>query len=562
MGITSKKYFNSQSTKSILKTREVKIGNIPVGGDNPIRIQSMTNTNTLDTEATVGQVIELVKAGCEYVRITTQGIKEAENLKNIKDLLQQKGISVPLIADVHFNPKVAELAAGIVEKVRINPGNYVDKPRGKTFFTEKEYNDEIIRIKERIEPLIQICKAHGTALRIGSNHGSLSERIMSRYGDTPEGMVESALEFVRICRELDFHNLVLSMKSSNTRVMVYSTRLLVHKMKQERMNYPIHLGVTEAGAGDDGRIRSAVGIGSLLEDGIGDTIRVSLTENPVNEIPVVKALIERYNFLSLHSNLKKDYQHPNPFEYQRRKTTSVGSIGGTKPPVVVGYDFNIKQKNIKFADPSNITDEQIEKLKKDKNAILVLEGDQTSGIHDRRKTFYNLMKRGCMTPVIIKRSYSNLSRSDLLINSAIDFGGLLIDGLGDGIWLQSDDTIDNQSLNEMALDILQASRVRFSKTEFIACPSCGRTLFDIEERLKEIRKKTGHLKNLKIGVMGCIVNGPGEMADADYGYVGAGPGKITLYKGRDVVKKNIDEELALETLIMLIKDNGDWKEKD
>jgi len=553
---------NNQKAHHRLITSEVWIGDVPLGGQNPIRIQSMTNTNTLDTEATVKQVIELVNAGCEYVRLTTQGTKEAENLKNIKKELDKKGASVPLIADVHFNPRVAEIAAGIVEKVRINPGNYVDKPRGKTRFTEKEYNDEILRIKERIKPLIEICKANGTALRIGSNHGSLSERIMSRYGDTPEGMVESALEFVRICREMDFYKLILSMKSSNTRVMVYSTRLLLSKMKQEGMDYPVHLGVTEAGAGDDGRIRSAVGIGTLLEDGIGDTIRVSLTENPVNEIPVAKSLIERFKITPLVSNPNKEYSHPNPFEYQRRKTLNLGSIGGTNPPVVVGYDFNIIQKNINFASPADISNEYIEKLKKETNAILVLECKTKEGIHSLRNAFYKLIEKECLAPVIIKKSYSNMPKHELLINSSVDFGSLLIDGLGDGICLEADEIIDQETAYELSLGILQASRARFSKTEFIACPSCGRTLFNIEERLKEIKEKTGHLKNLKIGVMGCIVNGPGEMADADYGYVGAGPGKITLYKGRDVVQKNIDEAVGLGALIQLIKKNGDWKEKD
>jgi len=467
-----------------------------------------------------------------------------------------------LIADVHFNPKVAEIAAVFAEKVRINPGNYVDKPCGKTVFSEKEYNEEILRIKERIKPLIEICKAHGTALRIGSNHGSLSERIMSRYGDTPEGMVESALEFVRICREMNFHNLVLSMKSSNTRVMIYSTRLLVAKMIQEGMNYPIHLGVTEAGEGDDGRIRSAIGIGSLLEVGIGDTIRVSLTENPINEIPVANSLIKRLKRLHQPSTLKIDEHHPNPFEYKRRETISVGPIGASNPPVVVGFDIDIDQENMKFVEPGNINNQFIEALIKDQNAILVLENNVNPGNHDMQNAFYKLIENNCLTPVIIKKSYSNLTKDDLLIQSAIDFGGLLIDGLGDGIWLEADDIIDEKNQHELALGILQGSRARFSKTEFIACPSCGRTLFNIEERLKEIKEKTGHLKNLKIGVMGCIVNGPGEMADADYGYVGAGPGKITLYKGKLVVQKNIDETVALETLIQLIKENGDWKEKD
>jgi len=539
------------------------IGDVPLGGNNPVRIQSMTNTNTMDTQATVKQVIHLVDAGCEYVRLTTQGLREAGNLKNIKNELKKRGYAVPLIADVHFNPKVAELAAQIVEKVRINPGNYSDRSRGNSNFSEKEYNDEISRIRKRIEPLLRICKKHGTVLRIGSNHGSLSERIMSRYGDSPEGMVESAMEFVRICRENDFHDIVLSMKSSNTRIMVQSTRLLVHHMLKEGMDWPIHLGVTEAGEGEDGRIKSAVGIGTLLEDGIGDTIRVSLTEDPVNEIPVAIKLAERYADRNFHKPIPEtDKILLNPFEFNKRESITAGDIGGKNIPVVVNFDLVPDELNFKYATFEDLTDDFIDHLKNNKKQILVLETDNQHGMAEQRRAFLELLNKDCRIPVIIKRIYKEIDRNSLQLFSSIDIGGLFIDGLGDGIWIEVDEGIDREFINTLSLGILQASRVRFSKTEYIACPSCGRTMFDIQNTLKEIKARTGHLKNLKIGVMGCIVNGPGEMADTDFGYVGSAKGKITLYKGKKIIKKNIDESHALDELIRLIKEQDDRTENN
>lgn len=451
------------------KSNTIKIGNLTLGGDSPIRIQSMTNTDTMDTKATVDQCLRLTEAGCEIVRITAPGVQEAQNLYNIKNELVKRGCNVPLVADIHYNPKAAEIAAEIVEKVRINPGNYVDRNIGKTSYTDTEYNTEIEKITQRMANLIDICKRHNTAMRIGTNHGSLSERIVSRYGDTPMGMAVSAIEFANVCRSLDFHNLVFSMKASNVKVMVYSTRLFVQKMIEEGMNYPIHLGVTEAGDAQQGRIKSSAGIGTLLLDGIGDTLRVSLTEDPVAEIPVAKQIVK----------------------YIPRRQASKQDIVSLK----TSFD---RCENEVYYTPKNITLEEYQ------------------------------------------------------IKEAATYAKNYIDGKVSEI---ADDS-------DTALDIMQAVGAKISKAEYISCPSCGRTQYDIQAALQKIKAQTSHLKGIKIGVMGCIVNGPGEMADAHYGYVGSGNGKITLYKGREVVRKNIAQEEAVETLVQLIKDNGDWIEKE
>lgn len=528
-------YCDSLFSYSRFKTREINIGDVPLGANNPIRIQSMTNTDTMNTIATVEQSLRMVNAGSEYVRITAQGIKEAENLAVIKKELQKRGCKVPLIADIHFNPKAAEVAARLVEKVRINPGNYADKKSfQKIDFTETEYNEEIERIRERMFPLIKICKEYGTAIRIGTNHGSLSDRILSRFGDTPLGMVESALEYIRICEDFDFHNIVLSMKSSNVRVMVQANRLLVSRMKAEEMNYPLHLGVTEAGDGEDGRIKSAAGIGALLEDGIGDTLRVSLTEEPENELSVANMLARRYQNKMNASSCNFDEKIPvDPYDYQKRKTAAIGDIGGNNPMVVI-------------MDAGKIP-----------SGVLVPDNTDLPGF---RQSFFELMNHNDLTPVIIHRRYSNCTPVEFMVAAAAEISPLLIDGLGDGIWLEAEGILP-EIVERTAYNILQATRSRITKTEYIACPSCGRTLYNIQETLRNIRERTSHLKNLKIAVMGCIVNGPGEMADADYGYVGAGKGKITLYKKKEIIKKNIPQSEAVETLIALIKESGDWEEK-
>lgn len=605
-----------------LKTREVKVGSIKMGGENPVRIQSMTSTNTLDTEKTVEQSLRIIKAGGELVRITAQGVKEAENLENIKKGIRDAGFDTPLAADIHFNPKAAFKAAEIVEKVRINPGNFVDKRASftKVDFTDEEYQAELAKIAEKFVPLLDICKTSKTALRIGVNHGSLSDRIMSRYGDTPEGMVESAMEFLRICLQENFLNVVISLKSSNTRVMVYANRLMIAKMKEEGMDFPLHLGVTEAGEGEDGRIKSAVGIGTLLADGIGDTLRVSLTEAPEEEIPVAQKLMVYITERCNHKPIKQiDSIGVDFFNYKKRETIVVDQIGGSNHPVVIakqesrgdlkpefvyvgdrflidshnedsvfiidesGWDQHIfdhdkvvplfksindfyfsenqsKRINFLLLNCNEINNESLQKIKSFKNVVLILESTNANGFADQRAAFLKLMNVHSEIPVIIKRSYKENNIEDLQLKAACDIGGLFLDGLGDGIWIDNTGSIEEQDISNTSFGILQASRVRTSKTEYISCPGCGRTLFDLQETTKKIREKTSHLKNLKIGIMGCIVNGPGEMADADYGYVGAGPGKITLYKNKEVIKKNISEEKAVEELIQLIKDNGDWVE--
>jgi (E)-4-hydroxy-3-methylbut-2-enyl-diphosphate synthase len=554
-------------------SKEINIGNLSLGGANPVRIQSMTSTDTMDTEATVEQSIRMIEAGCEMVRITAQGIREARHLAVIKDELKRRGYDVPLIADIHFNPKAAETAALIVEKVRINPGNYIDKNRGKVDYTDAEYETEIKKIKERITPLITICKEHNTAIRIGSNHGSLSERILARFGDTPEGMVESAMEFVRICRELDFHNLVLSMKASNVKIMVQANRLLVKKMQQEGINYPVHLGVTEAGDAEDGRIKSAAGIATLLADGIGDTIRVSLTEEPEYEIPVAKMIIDNFGTGNTMLPEKLFSVH-----YSRRISEKVDKTGDGQVPVVVLSGGKIDEKSFsdrflpdyifgdnnyltKFKDGANgpefiALSPDNEMLAGDigEGKVIVIDSVEAVRIQKVKQFIVKLIETGIKNPVILRRRYSNYGDDEIMIKAAGEFAYLLIDGLLDGIWIES----GNHSpgfLAELSFGILQATGDRISKTEYIACPSCGRTLFNIQQTLQRIKAKTAHLKGLKIGVMGCIVNGPGEMADADYGYVGAGKGKVTLYKGRQVVRKNIDEKDAVDELIRIINED-------
>ncbi len=641
-------YCESLTQYKRFKTREVKVGDISLGGNNPIRIQSMTTTDTMNTIGTVEQTIRMVNAGCEYVRITAPSIKEAQNLSEIKKELKKRGYDVPLIADIHFTPNAAELAARIVEKVRVNPGNYVDKKKFQQIeYSDSEYQEELERIRERFSPLVKICKEYGTAMRIGTNHGSLSDRIMSRYGDTPLGMVESAMEFLRICEDLNYYDIVLSMKASNTQVMVQAYRLLVQKMVESNMNYPLHLGVTEAGDGEDGRIKSAVGIGTLLEDGLGDTIRVSLTEEPEYEAPVAISLAKRYLKREEHSAIPQILEIPkSPFEYAKRKTFEVENIGGENVPRVfadfskgisnhkdlipVGYNYNeitdkwnlsdmacdfiylknnepdfelplqlkavydfsfwknLKYKNNSFPifefDDYKLTNEKSEKLnfvkvdirnisgleifKDDKSAVLILETENKHGMAEQRRIFFEFMNLGIENPVIIKRNYSNIDQDEFMLYSSTDFGALLIDGFGDGVWANFDEvkffekTDKKKFVNNVFFGILQAARLRISKTEYIACPSCGRTLFDLQEVTAKIRSRTSHLKGVKIGIMGCIVNGPGEMADADYGYVGSGVGKITLYKGKEVVKRNVNSEFAVDELIDLIKGDGRWIEAE
>lgn len=641
-----KKYCNSLTRYSRYRTREVYVGDVPLGGNNPIRIQSMTTTNTMNTIATVEQSIRMIKAGCDYVRITAPSINEAKNLLNIKNELRNRGFKTPLIADIHFTPNAAEIAARIVEKVRINPGNYIDKKKFQIIeYTDEQYNEELERIRERFIPLIKICKEYGTALRIGTNHGSLSDRIMSRYGDTPLGMVESAMEFLRICEEENYHSIVLSMKASNPQIMVQAYRLLVQKMEEGGMNYPLHLGVTEAGDGEDGRIKSAVGIGTLLEDGLGDTIRVSLTEEPEFEVPVAISIVNKYKERDKHQPIVEIENIPkNPYIYERRATFEVANIGGSTVPKVisdfsekeiitqsdlksVGYfysfetdkwflsDFacdiiylgknelffelpmNLKiiydyDKWITLEDKTkgfplfssleqfksavsqsfflnfieinieNIFEEIFNEIKNNPTVVFIVMTNNIHGMAEQRRIFFELMLRQVKNPVIIKRNYCNLTEDELRLYASADIGALLIDGFGDGVWItgknKENKNFEKSFINRTIFGILQAARVRISKTEYIACPSCGRTLFDLVEVTNTIRKKTEHLKGVKIAIMGCIVNGPGEMADADYGYVGSGPGRITLYRGKEIVKRNIQAEKALNELIELIKEDGKW----
>lgn len=608
-------YFNYKRRLS----SETRIGDTPMGGINPVRIQSMTNTNTNDTEASAEQVIRIVEAGADYVRLTAQGVREAENLRNIKDVVRSKGYNTPLIADIHFNPRAAEAAARIVEKVRINPGNFVD--RVKTFetfeYTDEEYAQEIAKIRSKLIPLLDICKEHKTAIRIGVNHGSLSDRIMSRYGDTPEGMVESCMEFLHICIDENFRDIVISMKTSNTVVMSKAVRLLIDRMEKEGLNFPLHLGVTEAGDGEDGRIKSAVGIGSLLSDGIGDTIRVSLSEDPEFEIPVARKLVQYIAERENHSEIKAMVSDKfSPFSTDRRDTYAVGNIGGDHQPIVISdrsqgnFEFNShflpdyiyvgdalplvapraipsiidiegwkgekntyplfrksnykgianNESEIKFLQISypELDNEVVSLLKKDKSIVVILTTDHINGVGEQRAFIHTLLNNDCDTPVIPHRHYAENEAEDLQIKAATDFGTLYLDGFGNGIMLENKDNIPLKDIDAYMFGILQASRIRTSKTEYISCPSCGRTLFDLQTTVALVKTATSHLTHLKIGVMGCIVNGPGEMADADYGYVGAERGKISLYKRKNLIEKNIPSEEAVERLVQLIKDNGDW----
>jgi len=678
------RYCNSLTEYSRFVTREVNIGDVPMGGNNPIRIQSMTTTDTMDTMGTVEQSIRMVDAGCEYVRITAPSIKEAQNLAEIKKQLRQRGYNVPLVADIHFTPNAAEVAARIVEKVRVNPGNYADKKKfDQIDYTDQEYQGELERIYKKFAPLVNICKEYGTAMRIGTNHGSLSDRIMSRYGDTPQGMVESAMEFMRMCETLNYYNLVISMKSSNPQVMVQAYRLLVDTMVAEGMNYPLHLGVTEAGDGEDGRIKSAVGIGTLLEDGLGDTVRVSLTEEPEAEAPVAIELVKRYALrekakgegLKAEGNSNTDEKNLSPFtfnlsptqhspyEYKKRHTYEANAfIGGHMVPRVVvdlsarnlkdpavlkdaGYlysplldKYNMAEQSVDFvyladelpsfvfpsnlkqlynyntwqklADktnchpvfslteyialgtdrssklnlvrilPTDIDSDEFGSLPFDNSLVFVLETNALHGMADQRNFFFKLEELGLEVPVIVKRSYEfesqksrvksqndsltedlELKTQNLQLYAATDLGALLVDGFGDGIWIDAPELPANV-ITSTAFGILQATRSRISKTEYISCPSCGRTLFDLMVTTQMIRSRTSHLKGLKIGIMGCIVNGPGEMADADYGYVGSGTDKVTLYRGKEAVKKNISSVNALDELIGIIKEDGNWVEQE
>jgi (E)-4-hydroxy-3-methylbut-2-enyl-diphosphate synthase len=642
---SSKKYCNSLTEYSRFLTREVTIGDLKMGGLNPIRVQSMTTTDTMDTMATVEQSIRMINAGCELVRITAPSMNEAKNLEVIKKELVARGYNTPICADIHFTPNAAEFAAKVIEKVRVNPGNYADKKKFETIdYTDSAYESELERIRNRFTPLVKICKEYGTAMRIGTNHGSLSDRILSRYGDTPLGMVESALEFLRICEDNNYFNIVISMKASNTQVMVQAYRLLVAKMIETNCNYPLHLGVTEAGDGEDGRIKSAVGIGTLLEDGLGDTIRVSLTEEPEYEIPVAKLLAERYSERKGHKAIKEiTTELPyDPFEFNRNETKEIINIGNHNVPRViadysmkpevtaaslfgVGYNYSVpldkwnltdmavdylflgdnkidfeipgtlgliynsqswlseKNKNrsyplfcgeeyFKTNETSSelnfvavtievLTNEFIQKIKNEKTVCLVFDSFNKHTMPELRRMAIDLKLNDCKLPFIIKCNYIDLSEEKFQLYSSTDIGGLLLDGFGDGVWIKQKDCVSTQVCNSTAFGILQATRSRISKTEYISCPSCGRTLFDLQETTQKIRERTDHLKGIKIGIMGCIVNGPGEMADADYGYVGTGVGKISLYKGKEVVKKNVTSETAVDELIDLIKEHGDWVEK-
>lgn len=532
-----------------------------------MRLQSMTNTSTTDTKASVEQCIRILEEGGELVRLTTPGTKDARNLENIKAELLKAGYQQPIVADVHFNPKVAEIAAEHADKVRINPGNYADRQKNNNQLTNEAYLQALEAIHQKLLPLINICKKNNRALRIGVNHGSLSERVVNRYGDTLEGMAESAMEFLRVCKREGFHQLVISMKSSNTRVMVHSTRLLVKMMEQEGMHYPLHLGVTEAGAGEDGRIKSAVGIGTLLADGIGDTIRVSLTEDPAKEIPVARKLVDHFKDRANHVELPEiEFPLFNPFEYQENLSRAISNIGGEQVPVVVineacspgdlEPDFLaqglFKQFKCLEATVSDIQ-EKIGSI--DDKTLLILESKRKNPVGEFRYLLAELRSRGILQPVIFRKKYTDHILEDLQIKASADFGPLFLDGLGDGIWIDYQGKLDDGDILSCSFGILQASRVRTTKTEYISCPTCGRTNFNIEQVLKDVKAQTSHLKNLKIAVMGCIVNGPGEMVDADFGYVGAGPGKVSLYKGKQVIKRNIPQEDAIGELVRIITDN-------
>ena len=634
------------------KTVTVTIGDVPMGSDYPIRVQSMTTIDTMDTLGSVEQSIRMIEAGCEYVRITAPSVKEAQNLENIRKELRVRGYTTPLVADIHFTPNAAELAARIVEKVRINPGNYADRKRFEYIdYSDAAYAAELERIRAKFLPLIRICKEYGTAMRIGTNHGSLSDRILSRYGDTPVGMVESALEFLRICEDENYYNITLSMKSSNPQVMVQAYRLLVQRLDQEGLKpYPLHLGVTEAGEAEDGRIKSALGIGTLLEDGIGDTVRVSLTEEPEREAPVASALIDRYTNRAAESKpIPAVLTYPiDPFKYVRRTTHEVLNFGGQNVPRVIAdfshvpvtnndvlppighfylpvpdkwrmndlgadyiytgshpaqfmlpnglkeiMDYSVWQSvasqtsafplltadeytaarstsglldtrlNIVRLTLTDFSVSLLDQLLDDLTAVLLVTTDNAHAMPELRRLFVELMTQNLTMPVVVQRGYPTVPDEDVPLYAATDVGGLLIDGLGDGIMLSADAAStpdDLKRLNGLAFGILQAARTRITKTEYISCPSCGRTLFDLQETTAHIRQRTDHLKGVKIGIMGCIVNGPGEMADADYGYVGIGRDKIALYRGQQVIKKSVPADRAVDELIDLIREDSRWIE--
>jgi (E)-4-hydroxy-3-methylbut-2-enyl-diphosphate synthase len=642
-----------------LRTLEVRVGDLLLGNLHPIRVQTMTTTDTMDTLATVEQSIRCIEAGAELVRITAPSKKEAENLLPIKNELRRRGYAAPLVADIHFTPNAAEIAARIVEKVRVNPGNYVDKKKFEFIeYTDADYNEEIERIRERFTPLVRVCKEYGTAMRIGTNHGSLSDRIMSRYGDTPVGMVESAMEFLRVARGESYHNIVLSMKSSNPQVMVQAYRLLILNMEEEfGVCYPLHLGVTEAGDGEDGRIKSAIGIGTLLEDGIGDTIRVSLTEDPEFEIPVCQDLVKRYKRREIRTASAAEVLIPSLVRTGVKKPSHpIADIGGSHVPVVVadfaaaraierndlqaiGYSYDelndkwnigdaaadylyTGRNKVGFALPGTLkvicdhktwlrsgdkqtyfplyrgieylqsaersailnfisldtadkgTGELLEQIGEDATVVLCLRSSDLPGMSAMRAFIMEQMSAGIPHPVILAVESLDSTIDEQLIHFSIEAGALFVDGMGDGIWLTHDPLKivnprvsgrtyleaknNHQFLNNTSFSILQATRKRISKTEYISCPSCGRTLFDLQETTARIRSVTHHLKGVKIAIMGCIVNGPGEMADADFGYVGSGPGKITLYKGKEVVKRGVDSAIAVEELISLLKESDAW----
>ena len=556
-------------------TVEVNVGGVTIGCTNPVRVQSMTNTSTMDTDGSVEQVLRIVAKGGELVRLTTQGNREAVNMGDIKAQLKARGCNVPLVADVHFNAAVADTAARYADKVRVNPGNYVDAAR--TFkhieYTDAEYAEELKRLRERFVAFLDICKAEGRAVRVGVNHGSLSDRIMSRYGDTPSGVVESCMEFLRICRDEEFNNVVVSIKTSNTTMMVTTVRLLVRVMAEEGIAYPLHLGVTEAGDAEDGRIKSAVGIGALLADGIGDTVRVSLAESPENEIPVAKELVGyvalRAGAPAVDATVYDGFCYEEP---QRRATTAVGVVGGDNVPVVVGgavEDADITPDFVAgelvvvpvaeavdgsfvAVEYSDLTPDNIARIKSLKDIVLVASSQHVNAVGELRAFVHKLMIEGVAAPVIVRRVYDEATVESLRIKASADLGVLLIDGRADGLWIENPG-ICTADLNALAFGILQATRARISKTEYIACPGCGRTMYDLQGTLARIKVATAHLKGLKIGVMGCIVNGPGEMADADYGYVGAARGKVSLYRRKECVEKNIPEDEAIERLLQLIE---------
>lgn len=548
----------------------VQIGNVPLGGDNPIRIQSMTSTSTLDTDASVAQCRRIFDAGADYVRLTAQGVREAHNIGEIRAALHAAGYTKPLVADIHFNPKAAFEAAATTDKVRINPGNFVDAARTfkKLEYTDEEYAAELEKIRRAVVPFLAICREHHTAVRLGVNHGSLSDRIMSRYGDTPAGMVESAMEYLRIFREENFNDVAISIKASNTVIMVETVRRLVAEMDREGMHYPLHLGVTEAGDGEDGRIKSAVGIGTLLAEGIGDTVRVSLSEEPELEIPVARKLVDYITAREGHAPISgcfaKAYNRIAP---ERRPTNAVVSIGGQNVPIVATAlspadvaaiatkpDFFLSDVNWKAVDASDkskgFSDDD----------VLLLTSHHANPVGEIEAFIHRLWDNGCKAPVVVRMSYDDANEEDVQVKAGADFGALLLNGLVDGIVLDAPNLPNNADAVAYSFGILQAARRRTTKTEYISCPSCGRTLYDLQHAVKEIKAATSHLKGLKIGIMGCIVNGPGEMADADYGYVGAAVGKVSLYKGKECVERNVPQDVALTHLIDLIKANGDWTE--